>query len=234
VKRGWSAWEVLIFAAFLFWSAAGLIFTVGKITPVDVNAWPLPPGLIAFVQGCVATGDPILILLAFANTHVHAAREWTPHVARRWGLMIIVGSLIIETMGVATGLPFGDYRYTTRFGPMIGMVPLTIPLAWHVVVTNALFLVRATARPSSTGGEAFLTGLICTVYDFILEPFATSPAKQYWVWHDGVIPRKNYAAWFVLSAALTWLFAPAVSSRFPRDPRPAVILGMTLLIFLAR
>jgi uncharacterized membrane protein len=112
-------------------------------------------------------------------------------------------------------------------------VPLTIPLAWHVVVTNALFLVRAMSRAPSGGGEALLTGLICTVYDFILEPFATGPAKRYWVWHGGAVPQKNYVAWFVLSAVMAGLFAPTISSRFPRDPRPAVILGMTLLIFLA-
>ncbi len=97
------------------------------------------PGLRALVAGCLRIGDPILILLAFANTHAHAAREWTPATARRWGLIILVAALGIETAGVMTGLIFGSYRYTDRFGPMLGVVPLTIPLAWHVVVTNALF-----------------------------------------------------------------------------------------------
>jgi uncharacterized membrane protein len=232
MKR-WSSLEQALFAAFIFWSVAGLIFTLGQMTSEKVAGWSVPLGLVPFVQFCIAQGDPILIFLAFANTHVLASREWTPHVARRWGLMLVVSALAIETVGVLTGLPFGDYRYTGRFGPMIGLVPLTIPLAWQVVVTNALFLVRSTVAPSSRGVEAMLTGLICTVYDFILEPFATGPSKQYWLWNGGHIPQKNYVAWFVLSGALAWIFAPTVLSRFPRDPRPAVILGMTLLIFLS-
>jgi uncharacterized membrane protein len=232
MKR-WSWLERLLFGAFLFWSLAGLIFTFEHITPPVLAGWSAPEWLKTFVEWCLATGDPILIFLAFANTHVHAAREWTPTVARRWGLILLVSSLAIETIGVSTGVPFGGYHYTNRFGPMIGLVPLTIPLAWHVVVTNALFLVRAAARPSSRVWEALLTGFVCAAYDYILEPFAIGPARQYWIWQGGSIPAKNYVAWFLISAALTRLFAPTLPGRFPRDPRPAVILGMTLLIFLA-
>ena len=112
------------------------------------------------------------------------------------------------------------------------MVPLTIPFAWHVVVTNALFVVRAVCAPSLGVVEAAVTGLICTVYDFVLEPFATT-VSGYWVWSGGSVPHLNYLAWFVLSGALAWLFAPTLSTRFRRDPRPVVILGFTLLIFMA-
>jgi putative membrane protein len=224
--KKWPFWEKLLFAAFLFWGAAGLIFTLGHFTPASL---PAEPWLRDFVAGCIRTGDPILILLAFANTHVHAAREWTPALARRWGLIVLVAALGIETVGVTTGLPFGDYRYTNRFGPMIGVVPLTIPLAWQVVVTNALFLARlVTGRRF---WEAVLTGLICTGYDYILEPFAG--AKRYWIWQGGVVPAENYAAWFILSGLLAGIFAPALATRFPRDVRPGAILGVTLLIFLA-
>ena len=191
-----------------------------------MNQWPW---LARFVAGCIRLGDPILILLAFANTHVHAAREWTPARARRWALIVLVASLAIETVGVTIGFPFGSYRYTGRFGPMIGVVPLTIPLAWQVVVTNALFLARLVTR--NRPQEIALTALICTVYDFFLEPFATH-AKQYWIWRDGTIPWQNYAAWFVLSGLLVWIFAPVSATRFPRDVRPGAILAVMLLIFL--
>ncbi len=86
-------------------------------------------------------------------------------------------------------------------------------------------------RHRSRLAEAGLTALICTAYDFVLEPFATG-AKQYWIWRDGTIPLQNYAAWFVVSGLLVWIFAPTLSARYPRDFRPAAILGMTLLIFV--
>jgi putative membrane protein len=228
--RRWNGIEKGVFAAFLFWCAAGLIFTVLRISPDAVARWPVPGWLVRFVEFCLQTGDPILILLAFANTHLNAARQWTPAVARRWGLVILVSSFGVETAGVLTGFPFGAYHYTNRFGPLLGAVPLTIPFAWHVVVTNALMVVRAVAPHLSRLREAALAGLLCTLYDVVLEPFATT-VKGYWVWSGGSIPLINYMAWWVISGLLIRVFAPTATGRF--DPRPWLVLGLTLLIFLA-
>ncbi len=229
---GWSLVEKIALGAFLIWTAAGLIFTLGHISSVTVAQWPIPAWLGRFVGFCLQQGDPILILLAFTNTHLHAARQWTPGVARRWGLIVLVGAFLIETCGAITGLPFGAYHYTSGFGPMLGVVPLTIPLAWHVVVTNALFVVRAVTPHASRLGEASAAGLLCTLYDFTLEPFATT-VKHYWVWADGSVPLLNYGAWFFLSGGLVWIFAPTLSNRFRFDPRPVLVLGLTILIFIA-
>jgi uncharacterized membrane protein len=230
--RRWNGIEKGFFAAFLFWSAAGLIFTVLQISPDAIAHWPVPGWLGRFVDYCLQTGDPILILLAFANTHLNAARQWTPAVARRWGVVILVSSFCVETVGARTGFPFGAYLYTDRFGPLLGVVPLTIPFAWHVVVTNALLVVRAVAPHLSRLAEAALAALLCTLYDFVLEPFATT-VKCYWVWSGGSVPLMNYAAWWVISGLLIRFFAPTAASRFRRDPRPWLVLGLTVLIFLA-
>ncbi len=228
----WNYLDWIAFVALLIWSAAGLIFTVEKITPDTIAHWAIPSWLSHFIVLCLKTGDPILILLAFATTHLQAARQWTPAIARRWAVIVLIASFAIETCGALTGLPFGNYHYTDRFGPLIGIVPLTIPLAWHVVVTNALFIVRAIAPYNSQMIEAVVAALICTLYDFVLEPFATT-VKHYWVWTEGSIPPLNYVAWFVLSGLLIRIFAPTLGSRFRLDPRPVSVLSVTLVIFLA-
>jgi uncharacterized membrane protein len=228
----WSAFETFAFAAFLIWSAAGLFFILGRITPALIAHWPVSAKVAEFIRFCLQNGDPILILLAFANTHLHAARQWSAGVARRWGLILLVCAFGIETFGATTGLPFGEYHYSGRFGPMLGVVPLTIPLAWHVVVTNALFIVRAFAPYCSRLTEAAGAALVSTLYDFVLEPFATT-VRQYWIWTGGMIPPINYVAWFVLSGLLVFLFAPTFSTPYRFDPRPQLILGMTVLIFVA-
>jgi uncharacterized membrane protein len=232
MKR-WTRLEIIFLAAFLFWSACGLIFTLGRITPAEIVDWPVPALVREFVALCVQVGDPILILLAFGNTHLHAARQWSPTPARRWALLVLVAALVVETIGVRTGFPFGAYCYTDRFGPMLGLVPFVIPLAWHVVVTNALFLARRYAPQSSRTVQAMITGLLCAGYDFVLEPFATG-AKRYWIWAAGHPPLLNYLAWFVISALLAAFLAPRPARiEAPGDPRPAILLGVTLLIFLA-
>lgn len=231
-KENWNGVEKIALGAFLFWSAFGLAFTVLRITPATVAHFGLPASLQQFIDSCISVGDPVLIFLAFVNTHLHAARQWTPAVARKWGAIILVAAFGIESIGTITSLPFGDYHYTDAFGPKLGVVPLTIPLAWHVVVTNALFAVRAVAPDLAGLAEAALTGLICTAYDFILEPFATT-VRHYWIWTGGSVPPLNYIAWFVISALMVMLFAPTDSSRFRRDARPWLLLGLTVLIFLA-
>jgi len=228
----WNGLERSFFTAFLLWSGAGLIFTVLRISPDTVTHLPLPSWLVQFVRLCLEYGDPILIILACANTHLHAVRQWTASVARRWGVFILLCAYVVEAIGVNTGLPFGPYHYTDTFGPMLGVVPLTIPLAWHVVLTNALFVVRAVAPYCSRWGEAALAGLICTIYDIILEPFATT-VKHYWRWDGDNIPPLNYVAWFLISGILIRLFAPTVTTRHRFDPRPWLILGFTIAIFVA-
>ncbi len=225
--------EKVALGAFLFWCACGLAFTLGRIGLATVAGWNLPDALRHFVEFCVAIGDPALIVLAFANTHLLAARHWGPAEARRWALWVIALSLAVETCGALTGFPFGRYAYTDRFGPEIGVVPLTIPLAWHVVLTNALLLVRAAAPHLPRSGEAAAVGLIATFYDAVLEPFAVR-VKGYWAWQaTGAVPLQNYAAWFVISALLTLTFSAATTQRGTRDARPAILLGATLLLFVA-
>jgi uncharacterized membrane protein len=232
LREPWTVLDFIALAAFLIWSAAGLYFTTNHITADGIAKWQLPDPLRDFVDWCLSNGDPILILLAFINTHLHAARQWSDGAARRWAAIVLVFAFGVETVGAKTGIPFGDYHYTTQFGPMLWLVPLSIPLAWHVVVTNALFIIRSLAPHASQLTEAIVVGVICTLYDFILEPFATT-VKHYWVWADKSIPPINYVAWFILSALLVRIFSPTLSNRFRFDPRPLLILALTVAIFIA-
>src|SRR5881397_3065439 len=42
-----------------------------------------------------------------------------------------------EVLGVHTGVPFGDYRYTGGLGPTLASVPLVIALAWLMMAQPA-------------------------------------------------------------------------------------------------
>ncbi len=226
----WNSVEIITFGAFLFWAAAGFFFMTQGITPKMVSHWNLPDGLIQFITFCLKNGDPILILLAFANTHLHAAYQWSAPVARNWASTIVVLSFGVEALGCHTGFPFGDYHYTANMGPQIYEVPVVIPFAWHVVVTNFLFVIRILVPYISQTLEAMAVGALCLVYDYILEPFATT-VKHYWDWTNGPVAALNYPAWFVVGTLLVWFFAPTYTSRNRKDIRPWVILAVTLGIF---
>lgn len=232
--RRWNVVERTVLGAFLFWSAMGLLFLFLGTTPARAEAWPVPRGLGLFIAACLRHGDPVLLLLAFANAHLLAARRWGAAVARRWALTVLFCAFALETVGVLTGSPFGRYAYTGRFGPQIGSVPLVIPLAWHVVLTHALLLVRARLPFARRRLEAPLAALLCALYDAVLEPFAWK-ARGYWVWEEGAVPLQNYAAWFVLSLVILRYLAPPrdrLEMPAPPDPRTWIVPGAMLLIFL--
>jgi uncharacterized membrane protein len=230
-KNPWTALDWLAFLALLIWSGAGLFFTLHHVTPTVTATWHIAAWLRQFINGCLEYGDVTLIILAFINTHLHAARQWASGAARAWCVIILLGAYGIECFGTMTTFPFGEYHYTGKFGPMIWMVPMTIPLAWHIVLTNAVFLVRIVLPHATQLVEALLAGILCTAYDFVLEPFATTQ-KHYWTWAGGAVPALNYIAWFVLSALLIRYFAPTLSTPYRLDPRPWLILGLTVAIFV--
>jgi uncharacterized membrane protein len=230
----WTKSEKTAAGAFVAWSLAGLIFTPLKIEPADVWNWSLPTLLADFIWWCLRWGDAIMMVLATINTHLVTTHFWGKSGARKWLIITILVGAIVETIGVKTGWLFGNYVYTDAFGGKIGgILPFTIPLAWFVIVTNALVLIRQFWPQWNRWGTATATGLTATAIDWVMEPFAVT-VKQYWIWEGDVIPWSNYITWFGVSFSLVLCFLPEdrkVTTRM--EWRPALVLGSTLLIFLA-
>src|SRR5690606_11509324 len=119
-----------------------------------------------------------------------------------------------ELLGTTSGVPFGEYRYTTALGPQwFGHVPVVIPLSWFYMAVPSYALARL-AMPDRAAGRALLASLILLAWDLALDP-AMSGATAYWVWerpgsHYGM-PWTNLVGWYVtglaLMFALVWLDA---------------------------
>src|SRR5688500_10961698 len=56
------------------------------------------------------------------------------------------GGLVAESVGVATGLPFGHYFYTGTLGAEVLGVPAVVPLAWVMMAWPALVVARTLVR----------------------------------------------------------------------------------------
>jgi putative membrane protein len=53
-------------------------------------------------------------------------------------LLVFLLAWAVEHIGVTTGMPFGQYAYTSALQPqLLGIVPLAIPCAWLMVATGA-------------------------------------------------------------------------------------------------
>lgn len=124
-----------------------------------------------------------------------------------------------EALGVATGFPFGHYRYTETLFPSLWGVPLVMAAAWSVLIVYVRQM-----TPSPVRGAAWMTAI-----DLVIEPLAAG-RLQYWVW-EGTgpyygIPWTNFAGWFFVS----WILLAAIR-KLPVPSPAAAWLGLSLILF---
>lgn len=157
-------------------------------------------------------------------------------------LLCFAVGMVVEIIGVNTGVLFGEYQYGIVLGPGIGHVPWLIGINWFVVVYCSGVIVhyfdewiqskyREVGRQlpgriiilSFVIDAAFLT----TFFDWVMEPVAVK--LGFWSWlDDGQIPMFNYACWFGISALLLVVFKLL---RFDKQNLFAVHLLIIQLLF---
>lgn len=197
---------------FVFWYMVGLLLML----TVGVPDW------LAFSNG--------LFLVFFACCALDIERQLGEKRVIRWGRAFAAGLLTfsVEWLGVATGWPFGSYHYTAVLGFSLGGVPLTIAFAWVGVIVTAVLL-------SDSGNKwirALWAGLCTVIFDLVLDPVAY--ARGFWSWEgEGGyygIPFTNFASWFIISFALSFLF-PIRKTPFPIRRKAVRLSQMMLLMF---
>jgi putative membrane protein len=132
-----------------------------------------------------------------------------------------------EEIGVATGLIYGPYHYTSALGPWLGSVPILIPFAWFVMVYPTYILANLVADgwPIGTPGRrgdlvrlALLSALLMTAWDLVLDPILSGPSVGAWVWDQGGpffgVPLQNYVGWIATTFTVYLLYRSA-ERRWP-------------------
>ncbi|MGE5348107.1 MAG: carotenoid biosynthesis protein [Actinomycetota bacterium] len=213
--------------------------------PVEVLFWVYGVGLagmlLPFSRELFRTITPLNLLFAVLFLF------WGRWPARRvviTGIFIAIASFFIEAAGVNTGKIFGTYMYGRTLGPSLLNTPIIIGLNWFLLIycTNVISRQIWDRLPAKAGGNpdvlmkslfVIITGsLLMVLYDLILEPAAVR--LDMWSWECGIIPLRNFLAWFFLSA----LFHSVVrvwGEEEPNDralPVYAVQLGFFALIDL--
>lgn len=119
------------------------------------------------------------------------------------------GSLVAETVGLHTGVPFGRYSYTGHLGPRLAGVPVAVPLAWTSMAWPCLCVARRLGRATVPAAAVAMAA-----WDVYLDPQLVRAGG--WTWRGGGpalqgIPWTNFAGWLgcslVLMAVLDRLLA---------------------------
>lgn len=132
----------------------------------------------------------------------------------------------IESVGVATGFPYGTFFYDDALGPkLFGLVPYLLPVTYVPLVIGA---VAAAWSPGRMAPRVFLSALLLVGTDAVLDPGAT--ALGFWVWPGGGpyygVPLSNFAGWLLSGAVSAALI---LSIGRPRTPPPPGTLDSLIL-----
>ncbi len=168
------------------------------------------------------------LLLIFSLTHSMVTLSWR-HSGLFFALTAVI-SWMFEQVGVATGVIYGPYHYTDYLGPKLGHVPLLIPLAWFMMIYPSYVIANLIldAQPiGSRGGVvriaglSFLTAMVMTAWDLVVDPLLSGPTIQAWVWEEGGpyfgVPVRNYFGW-MLTTFTVYLIYRLFERR--HSPRP--------------
>ncbi len=144
------------------------------------------------------------VVLFFATSVSHALLWRGPRFTFALVAVTAGGGLLVEAVGVATGIPFGAYAYADTLGPKALGVPVVIPLAWTMMAYPALLVGRRIAQGPVLGPVA--AGAALASWDLFLDPQMVDAG--HWTWAGGGgpallgIPVGNFLAWFVVAVAM--------------------------------
>ena len=180
-----------------------------------IVAWVLTMISIPIIRWVV--GDAVLhwgviagVLLQAAAVLAILQAGWGTRETLRVVAIVLPLAWLVERIGSTTGIPFGRYHYTEALAPLLGGVPLIIPIAWLMMLPPAWAV--ATLITGRHRGWRFVvvSALAFTAWDLYLDPQMVG--WGYWVWDQpGIyfgIPLVNYLGWFLAAAALTLAVRP--------------------------
>jgi len=137
---------------------------------------------------------------------------------------VFLTGLLVEVIGVNTGLIFGEYTYGKTLGPKIWNTPLMIGVNWLFLVYAIASITEKLKAPAMV--QILISSLMMIVYDLVMEQVA--PRMDMWSWENAIIPLQNYMAWFVVSI---FLFSLLKIFRINIANPMAVILLLCQFIF---
>ena len=186
------------------------------------------PALLAALTVALEIGYPLVhgaardrltvttVLIFLAAALAHAARHQGVAWASSFLVLVAGPALLVEVVGVRTGVPFGDYRYTGGLGPEVLGVPVVVPLAWAMFAYPALVVGRVLGRPWLAGAWALAS------WDLFLDPQMV--AAGHWRFAAAGVPATNYLGWLLVALVLI-----AVVTRLPWREAPT---GTPVALFL--
>ncbi len=171
----------------------------------------------------------MLLVVFFSAAHAWYALGLR-NAAVFFGMSVLI-TWCIEEFGVRTGLIFGAYYYTSP-GPLVGHVPVEIPLLWFGLLYLGYALANAIGGrlfAGQGGGRSRLVWLsllgaaVVMARDAVIEPILAQPwmLGRPWVWEESGayfgVPVQNFFGW-MLTAFIVFVAYRSYERTHPTAP----------------
>lgn len=185
-----------------------------------------------------------IVLLGSAVSVVHATVSRGARTGAGVLLVTAATAVVFESVGLATGFPYGEYGYSDDLGPTLLGVPFLVPLAWLMMAWPSWLLARRLTRDVRAArrrpARVAVAAAVFAGWDVVLDPQMVQAG--YWTWAHprpglpgiDTVPLTNLAGWVLAGLvlmALLDLLVPRTAVAPPRtgDGAPLLVLGwMTL------
>ncbi len=170
-----------------------------------------------------------IVLLGSALSVAHASASRGARTGSGLVALVVVVAVAFEAVGLATGVPYGNYTYSDALGPTLLGVPLLVPLAWlmmtwpsWVVAARLTRDLRHHRRPARVA----LAAGVFAAWDVVLDPQLVQAG--YWTWRHpspglpgiDTVPLTNLAGWLLAGLVLMTLLDGLVErTAVPGAPR---------------
>ncbi|SET03502.1 carotenoid biosynthesis protein [Geodermatophilus poikilotrophus] len=181
-----------------------------------------------------------IVLLGSTVSVVHATVSRGARTGAGVLLVTAATAVVFESVGLATGFPYGEYTYSDDLGPTLLGVPFLVPLAWLMMAWPSWLLARRLTRGGRRAARVGVAAAVFAAWDVVLDPQMVQAG--YWTWAHprpslpgiDTVPLTNLAGWLLAGLVLMTLLDLLVAGAAPEPPRtgdgaPLLVLGwMTL------
>ncbi|UCG27182.1 MAG: carotenoid biosynthesis protein [Bacteroidales bacterium] len=174
--------NLLIGFLVLFYTGGLLLFMVEPLRSLFVILTPF-----SLILSCGA-------VLAFQ-------KEWSGKLIIAF-VIVLFSALVIEIIGVRTGVLFGEYVYGRTLGIKISETPILIGLNWLLLIYCTASIVNYHFKNRNI--RIILGSVLMVVYDLILEYIA--PVTDMWSWEARYPGIRNFLMWFLVALVFHALF----------------------------
>lgn len=199
-------------------------------------------------------GIKTLFMMLFSIFHAAYVLGWR-HTLLFFGITVAV-SWSYEHVGVETGLIYGAYHYTDALGLKLGHVPIIIPIAWFMMIYPSYIIANliGSGRQMMTRDKknnnnpitlvqilwlSFLSAVIMTAWDLVVDPYLSGPTERAWIWEDGGqyfgVPLHNFGGWLLTTFTIYFIFRLLSERKFQmhtsRRPKTTSIILLPLISY---